>query len=290
MSEGETVPVVRPRKSRAKKVFFYVLTFLASAVVLEQFWYHHTYPYGWSHCCDIRLGMSLQQYAQDHGGRFPTGEDSPEASLSLLYSNYTDAYMLRGKTVPLKTVEQAIATKGKLGPESCGWHYVEGLTLSDDNHIAIVWDKVGLGHNGQRMKGGGHSVIFVDGARNFISEAAWPQFLRDQEELLAHRSQEAKEALPGLIATIRLPTGEMLTNCNDYELTTSAKADTFSIGSSTESGSHLDLEWYRVIPDEGEMTWVLTLPGEKLRSKPVIFTVKNGRASPPSIVFEMEKY
>jgi hypothetical protein len=79
------------------------------------------------------------------------GGGTPEGSLSLLFSNYVDAYTLRGKTVPLNVTEEGLET-GKLGPDSCGWHYVEGLTDTDDPQIAILWDKVGLGHNGETDK------------------------------------------------------------------------------------------------------------------------------------------
>ena len=282
MSEGESVTPASPRKSKFKKIFFSLVAFIAFGVAAEQGWYHYTFPYGWSHCCDIGLGSALEIYAQDHGGHFPFGGDCPEASLSLLYSNYVDADLLRGKTVPLETVERAFAANGKLGPESCGWHYVEGITLSDDPRIAIVWDKVGLGHNGQRLKNGGHAIIRADGMRDFVSGTEWPKFLREQQELLAHRSQDAIRAFPALTASIRLPNGQVLTNCpGPYQLVRD---------SGTQSGSNMDLQWYHIYPENGENTWTLTLPDQKLRSKPVTFMVKDGRASPNSIIFEMEKY
>jgi hypothetical protein len=37
----------------------------------------------------------------------------------------------------LEVVQQALAKDGKLGPQSCGWHYVEGLTEADNPEIAI---------------------------------------------------------------------------------------------------------------------------------------------------------
>jgi hypothetical protein len=286
MSTGELVPVEPSRKSKSKKIFFSLVVVIAIGVTVEQAWYRYTFPYGWSHCCDIQLGFALRQYAEDHGGHFPSGGDCPEASLSLLYSNYVDANLLRGKTVPLQTVEGALATNGKLGPVTCGWHYVEGITLSDDPRIAIVWDKVGLGHNGERVRNGGHAIIRADGMRDFVSGADWPKFLQEQRELLAHRTQEAIQAVPALMARIRLPNGEVLTNCSGaYELAT-----TGSGGQGTQSGSSLDLQWYHIYPEEGQATWTLTLPDQKLRSKPVTLTIKEGRASPDSIIFEMENY
>jgi len=132
------------------------------------------YPYGPSHCCIGGLCTALRCYELDHNGKFPAGGGTPEASLSLLFSNYVDAYTLRGKTVPSNVTQAALRETGRLGPDSCGWHYVEGLTDSDDAQIAILWDKVGLGHNGERIKGGGHEVCYLDGSHRFIRASKWP--------------------------------------------------------------------------------------------------------------------
>jgi hypothetical protein len=130
---------------------------------------------------------ALRIYALDHHGQFPAGGGTPEGSLSLLFSNYVDAYTLRAKTVPLKVTEAALRETGKLGPDSCGWHYVEGLTDTDDPQIAILWDKIGLGHNGERIKGGGHEVGYLDGSHRVINASNWPAFMEEQKQLLAQR-------------------------------------------------------------------------------------------------------
>src|SRR5687768_7827935 len=65
-------------------------------------WTRYYYPYGQSHCCDKQLMMALLEYAERHGGWFPQGEETPEASLSLLHREApesADANLLRGKTV-----------------------------------------------------------------------------------------------------------------------------------------------------------------------------------------------
>jgi len=268
-----------------------VLVILFGVAVLTGWgWYSYAFPYGWSHCCSIGLSLDLHMYAEDHNGHFPSGMATPEASLGLLYDGTND-YMfdlLRGKTVPIK-VTRAALKNGRLGPESCGWHYVEGLTESDDPQIAIVWDKIGLGHNGERLKNGAHEVIFVDGSRKFIPATGWSGFLERQKRLLANRDPQEIKGIPGLVATIRLSTGQVLNHYDgNYEL---ASIEIYGGGSGhgTVSGNNLSLCWYRYTPD-GQITLTLTLPSEHLRSKPVSFEVKNGRASPSSIVFEMEKY
>jgi hypothetical protein len=290
MSEGESVPVATPRKSKFKKMLLVFLAVVVVGIAAERISYHNRFPYGSSHCCILGVDGALQAYAREHGGRFPSGGGCPEASLSLLYSNYIDAYTLRGKSVSLQRVEHALNANGKLGPESCGWHYIEGLTLADDPRVAIVWDKVGLGHNGEILKNGAHEVIFVGNAREFIPSTNWAEFLKNQEELIAHRTQEATRGIPSLVASIRLPTGQVITNWEGtYDLSTTHISQGFT-GHGSESGNNLELVRYRFVPEDAEITWVLTLGEKNLRSKPVSFTVKNGRATPSSVVFEMEKY
>jgi hypothetical protein len=252
-------------------------------------YWKYKFPYGWSHCCAKGIGLALRQYALDHHGIYPTGGDTPEASLSMLYSNYLDAYTLRGKTVPLKVVQQALAKDGKLGPRSCGWNYVEGLTDADSPDIAIVWDKVGLGHNGDRIKGGGHEVVMLDGSTTYISAKRWPEFLDRQKQLLAQRTEREKKGQPALTARIRFPDGKLVDKYDGAfrldEVTKSPNGE----GSGSQSGTSVPLEWFRLY-EEGSVTYQLTLPDVRLKSKPVTVTVSNSVASPDSIVFELESY
>jgi hypothetical protein len=153
-------------------------------------WWRHQYPFGYSHCCDIIVHVALLRYAQAHDGRFPTGQSTPEASLSLLYrEDFIDAYLLRGKTVPERNVQQRLDSGQLLTPDTCGWHYVEGLRLTDNPQLALFWDKAGLDHNGGRLPRGGHIVTFISGDRRQIIAAEWPAFLAAQQQLLAARRQ-----------------------------------------------------------------------------------------------------
>jgi hypothetical protein len=150
-------------------------------------YYHYRYPYGWSHCCDKQLMFALMAYAERHDGWFPRGEASPEASLSLLHRGdpeWANANLLSGKTVPVPVVAARLEAGELLTPETCGWHYVEGLRMDDDPKLALFWDKVGLGHNGQRLSGG-HEVWFVRGNSEYIPGDQWEQFLDEQAKLRA---------------------------------------------------------------------------------------------------------
>ena len=150
-------------------------------------------PYGWSHSCDKMLILSIRSCAETNGEVLPTGEATPEASLSLLYPDYLDAAILRGKSVPESLVKEILERGDRLGPESCGWHYVDGLTLEDDPHLAVFWDKAGLGHNGQRLWRGGHVVSFLNCTSRHVTAAEWPQFIEEQETLLAGRKRHKED-------------------------------------------------------------------------------------------------
>jgi hypothetical protein len=189
MSEGETIPAMPPRKLKFKKIFLSLVAFIVVAVVAEQVWYHYTYPYGWSHACSKGLGLGLRSYAEDHEHWLPHGEATPEASLSLLYKYDTNValWVLPGKNIRREFVETTLKRDGKLSPETCGWHYVEGLRDDDDLQIAVAWDKVvGLGHNGQRWPRYMHEIVHLDGSTEFIEKNQWHEFIANQKNLLAH--------------------------------------------------------------------------------------------------------
>jgi len=249
----------------------------------------HRYPFGRSHCCLKNLGFALAQYAEEHNGRFPAGKACPEASLSLLYGDTygVDAEVLRGKTVPVEQVEQKLKNGELLDPETCGWHYVEGLTLVDDPEIAIAWDKVGLGHSGERL-GGGHSVWFLGDGERIVPASEWPAFLERQETLMANRTAAAKAGTPVLAAQIRLPSGEIVDRYDGQYLLKTVQATDRGSHSSSQSGVSLvpsALRWYRISPGNGTMTLNLSL--SEWKSQPVRVGVSEGRATPNTIIFDM---
>ena len=266
-------------------------------------WRHRaTHPYGWSHCCDKGLYMSLRAYAEEHDGHFPAGESSPEASLSLLYrgGHGVGADLLRGKTVPEAAVQEVLDRGELLGPNTCGWHYVEGLTLADDSNLALFWDKVGLGHNGRVLPRGGHEVCLLGGGHEYIPEADWPQFLQKQEALLVARGEAAIKGTPILSARVRLPSGEIV---DRYDASFSVSyAKDYDSGSRSGSGrgssqgpqlSPQVLRWWKLAEfglggaKEGSLTLTLSLGDWK--SEPVTLTLSDGGLSSSTIVFEMEE-
>ena len=174
-----------PRWAKRGAMLLAVIGVLAAAGFAYR---SYCYPHGWSHCCDKQLMFALQNYASQANGWYPKGLESPEASLSLLHrwnAESANANLLRGKSVPVEVVQARLEAGLLLTPETCGWHYVEGLGLRDDPRLALFWDKVGLGHNGERMFDGGHWVCFVNGDIRHITGDLWQEFLAEQEQLRA---------------------------------------------------------------------------------------------------------
>ena len=164
---------------------------LAGVIVLVAVYFRFMYPHGPHPACARALKLALVFYAHDHDGKFPAGEATPEASLSLLYPEYASAEILAGKRKSVKIAERILASGGRLSPETCDWHYVEGLTDSDYSEIAIFWDKSNLDHAGRRMFDGSHEVFRIRSVSpEYIPASRWADFLAEQQRLLAAR--EAK--------------------------------------------------------------------------------------------------
>ena len=214
---------------RTKIVVLTAIIIPAALFAAGYAWWRYQYRYGFSHCCDQCLSIALEEYARTHGGAFPAGEATPEGSLSLLYREKTgecrwaDANILRGKTVPESVVKEILERGDLLTPETCGWHYVEGLRMDDDPRLALFWDKAGLDHNGGRMAQGGHIVLFVDGQRKYIPQAEWDEFMDAQRKLLAERGTAIRHD-----ATIRI---------NDREVKVQVRVVDDSIYGSTWGGN-----------------------------------------------------
>jgi len=256
-------------------------------------YYTQTFPYGSSHCCIIQFICTLEQYAEENGGKYPAGESSPEASLSLLYkSNGMPPDILRGMTVPEKTVRRILEGGGLLGPDSCGWHYVPGLTRADDQKLALLWCKSALGHNGQRTKDGSREILFVGGRLGLISGDEWPAFLQEQEDLLKLRSAKALEGVPLVTWSIELPDGSRSDRADSpYTLKEESKdIKSSASGTGTSSGTKLSrsalLCWQAPLQN-GTVT--RTLSFSNMVSDPVTVTFTEGVPNVTNPIFVMRK-
>lgn len=179
-------------KRRVAVCCFIAIAILIAAILGKpalEYYQKYQYPYGAEHRCDKAVYLALYTYAEKHGKAFPSGEATPEASISLIHtleehSPYA-SQLLHRRDVPKELLDQ-IFQRGELpGPDTCGWNYVEGLRLDSNPELALFWDKEGLSEVGMRLSGGGHMVTFVSGNSEQIPESQWADFMANQKKLLA---------------------------------------------------------------------------------------------------------
>ena len=165
-----------------------VIVVIIAAIYGKRVYESYQFPYGSEHRCDKQLYLALVFYAEKHDGAFPSGEATSEASLSLIHTldDMSECgYLLHRRDVPVKLVDDMFKRGELLGPETCGWNYVEGLRSDSNPELALFWDKEGLSEIGMRLSGGGHIVTFVDGRSEQIPESEWNDFMEKQEKMLA---------------------------------------------------------------------------------------------------------
>ena len=242
---------------------------------------------------------SRELCAEANSGVYPHGEVTPEASLSLLSRRelsfaenpHSAVELLRGKTVPAEAVRAKLAAGQLLDPDTCGWHYVEGLTRRDNPELAIVWDKVGLGHNGERLGGALHEVLFVGRTLAvYYDRPVAGVRCRAKPSSLKTRSAAAKTARPDLTAKIKLPDGKLVGHFDE--------AWTLSMNSVDGDESHrhsglavtpASLRWYDLHSsrNDSRRELIFRLSLGKMRSQPVEVRVGPDGATPDAIIFEM---
>ena len=64
----------------SRRSFFIILVLVVPFTLCVGGWgiYRSIFPYGYSHCCDLCLALALEQYAEEHDGRFPGGQGLPK--------------------------------------------------------------------------------------------------------------------------------------------------------------------------------------------------------------------
>jgi hypothetical protein len=174
-------------RTRRKVVLAVVIPLAAAAlaVVGRYCWLRYEYPYGYHRACHRQVILALIQYADDHDDKFPSGGATPEASLSALYHGkyITDPGTLAGNGKSAEVARQILESGGVLGPDTCDWHYVEGVHHDASATIAIFWDKSSFDHTGRRLHGG-HMAGFNDGHVETIPAERWQEFLAEQEKMV----------------------------------------------------------------------------------------------------------
>lgn len=156
----------------------------------ESFWRH-------AHCLK-QAGVAMRFYASDNNGRFPVHTNGYGDALLLIPDAWLPAFTGPGNDVAV--LERARQTGDDVPEDQCGRVYVQGLTTTNSHEIALMFDKL--------PNPGDHrhflpriwakpcrEVLFVDGSTRTINETYWPEFAKQQVELLVDAGIPREEAL-----------------------------------------------------------------------------------------------
>jgi hypothetical protein len=154
---------------------------------------------GHAHCIK-GAGLDLNVYADEHGGKFPFHPNGYGDALLLINNGWDVA--LAGPGYDTQVFDRARRTREDAPENEFGRVYVQGLSVTSDPDIAILFDKLPTPggdhcHLFQRMFAPlGREIWTVGTGMSFVPERHWPVFAEKQIELLVAegitREQAAK--------------------------------------------------------------------------------------------------
>ena len=153
--------------------------------------------------CIVQAGLPMQNYASDNQGKFPASANGYGDALALLMDYGAPAYALTGPGYDPAVFETAATNGAHIAEVECGRVYVQSLSETNKPDIAILFDKMPTPggdhcHLPRRLWAPlGREVWTVGSGHKFIKETDWPEFSRDQIELLVREgfSRTNAEAL-----------------------------------------------------------------------------------------------
>jgi hypothetical protein len=151
-----------------------------------------------AHCIKY-AGIHFHHYAAQHQGRFPSHPKGYANALLLMDEDCFHA--LTGPGYDAAPLREAKRSGRDLAEEECGRVYVQGLTVSSNPRIAMLFDKLptpGGDHCstvlGRLLSPLTREVCYVDGSMGIVRERDWPEFARSQVDLLVNEGFDRQEA------------------------------------------------------------------------------------------------
>lgn len=200
--EDATDAVTSRAKSRLKSIALGCLAFLVFFVGLGALWWHNANNIH-RHCMKV-AGLDLRLYASDHDGKYPYHTNGFGDALIELARDYTNEWevlsVIRCMCGPGDdgSLLRSALTNGTDVPEAlCSRIYVQGLTETNDPQICLLFDRLSV-PGGDHRYGFGRPVrelCLVDGSMRVIDDARWPEFSREQVELLVKAGWSREKAL-----------------------------------------------------------------------------------------------
>ena len=144
------------------------------------------------HCvhqhCIKNAGMAFHIYANDHGGRLPFSTNGfGDALLILIKEDPVYLHNICGPDDDGHIFRESLTNHAIVPEEKCSRVYIQGLNESNDQQICILFDRNSCRGGDHFRSPWGHRVreiCMLDGSMGVIPDEKWPEFSRNQIELL----------------------------------------------------------------------------------------------------------
>jgi hypothetical protein len=160
-------------------------------LVFNESWFAHAH-------CIVIAGLSLEEYALKHDGRFPY--DPKGYGNALLQLDEDTFHTLTGPGYSDAPFFEAKSSGKDLQEEECGRVYIQGLTKKSDPNIVLLFDKLPTPggdhcHLPRRLWASlGREFWTVGAGHSFVEESDWPAFAKEQVNLLVKEGFAREEA------------------------------------------------------------------------------------------------
>lgn len=149
-------------------------------------WYISHYVH--QHCIK-QTGSMFSIYKSEHFGQLPFSTNGfGDALLQLVPTNYSfEVMMICGPGDDGHVFREAITNHSIVPEEKCSRVYIQGLCETNDPQICILFDRNSCPGGDHFRWPWGHrvrEVCMLDGWMQVIPDEKWPEFSRNQVELL----------------------------------------------------------------------------------------------------------
>lgn len=184
--------------SRRVKIFGSIaVSLLVLVVCLGVVWFHYLGKVH-QHCIKA-TGVAFRMYSEDHGGVLPYSTNGfGDALLLLVKEGYIPGVaFICGPGDDGHILSDALVQGVDVPEEQCSRVYVQGLSETNDPNICILFDR-------RSVRGGDHGygwgpplreACMLDGSMKAILDGQWPEFSREQIDLLVSAGFTRQKAL-----------------------------------------------------------------------------------------------
>jgi hypothetical protein len=174
-------------KTRAKKLLIVAAIFFCVLAGLGGTWLWYLGKHVHLHCIK-QVSIAFHIYSSEHQGQLPFSTNGfGDALLLLAKEDPSDIFCLCGPDDDGHIFRDAIKNNTIVREDQCSRVYVQGLSETNDPQICLLSDRNSCRGGDHFRSPWGHrvrEVSLLDGSMQVIRDENWPEFSRQQVELL----------------------------------------------------------------------------------------------------------